>query len=323
MRKLATELLDLSRLESGALELRPEPTDVGQLAREVAGEFTPAAAQHEPTSSCDLRPRADRARLRPRAGRPGPADPARQRARATRRRAPESWFRPRATTGTCGWRSPTPGLGIKRQTMPHIFEPFFTSKDGARGAGLGLAIARELAEQMHGELTRALACPGGRRSRWRCPHEPRLAAGLRVGLAAAVVAGCGLGGGTTTASSVADDDRPASRSSSARAPGEALRRRRRSTSDEAPGVVTVVSLFGGSDARRAAASGGVGSGFVLNGDGEIATNAHVVTTGRGPDLEQAREVYVEFADGNRVAAEDRAATTRTPTSRCSRSTRRA
>ena len=36
MRKLATELLDLSRLESGALELRPEPTDVGQLAREVA-----------------------------------------------------------------------------------------------------------------------------------------------------------------------------------------------------------------------------------------------------------------------------------------------
>ena len=40
--------------------------------------------------------------------------------------------------------------------MPHIFEPFFTSDDGARGAGLGLAIARELAERMHGELTRAL-----------------------------------------------------------------------------------------------------------------------------------------------------------------------
>src|SRR5919206_169002 len=42
MRTLATELLDLSRLEAGALELRPEPTDLGQLAREVAGEFTPA-----------------------------------------------------------------------------------------------------------------------------------------------------------------------------------------------------------------------------------------------------------------------------------------
>jgi signal transduction histidine kinase len=45
------------------------------------------------------------------------------------------------------------GLGIRHQTMPHIFEPFFTSADGARGAGLGLAIARELAERMHGRLT--------------------------------------------------------------------------------------------------------------------------------------------------------------------------
>ena len=37
--------------------------------------------------------------------------------------------------------------------MPHIFEPFYTSADGSRGAGLGLAIARELAERMEGELT--------------------------------------------------------------------------------------------------------------------------------------------------------------------------
>ena len=43
------------------------------------------------------------------------------------------------------------GLGIRRQTMPHIFEPFFSSND-AQGAGLGLAIARELAERMNGEL---------------------------------------------------------------------------------------------------------------------------------------------------------------------------
>ena len=31
--KLATELLDLSRLEAGSLELRPEPTDIGELAK--------------------------------------------------------------------------------------------------------------------------------------------------------------------------------------------------------------------------------------------------------------------------------------------------
>ena len=42
---------------------------------------------------------------------------------------------------------------------------------------------------------------------------------------------------------------------------------------------------------------------MLNGEGEIATNAHVVTQGEGEDAQQAREVYVEFADGNRVEAE--------------------
>ena len=63
---------------------------------------------------------------------------------------------------------------------------------------------------------------------------------------------------------------------------------------EAPGVVTIVSLFGGDS--------GEGSGFVLNGEGEIVTNAHVVTTGEGEAIRRASEVYVEFADGNRVEA---------------------
>jgi S1-C subfamily serine protease len=74
--------------------------------------------------------------------------------------------------------------------------------------------------------------------------------------------------------------------------------------EEAPGVVTVISLFGGDSLENLDdTSGGVGSGFVLNGDGEIATNAHVVTTGKVPDLREARTVYVEFADGNQVEAD--------------------
>jgi S1-C subfamily serine protease len=76
--------------------------------------------------------------------------------------------------------------------------------------------------------------------------------------------------------------------------------------EEAPGVVTVISLFGGDSLEDLDdQSGGVGSGFVLNGEGEIATNAHVVTTGEVPDLREARTVYVEFADGNQVEAEVR------------------
>ncbi len=74
--------------------------------------------------------------------------------------------------------------------------------------------------------------------------------------------------------------------------------------NEAPGVVTVISLFeaGGLDALGQGGGGGVGSGFVLNDEGEVATNAHVVTTGEGEAARRAREVYVEFADGNTVEA---------------------
>ena len=79
---------------------------------------------------------------------------------------------------------------------------------------------------------------------------------------------------------------------------------RRIYKEEAPGVVTVISLFGGDSLDDLGdQSGGVGSGFVLSGDGEIVTNAHVVTTGEVPDLREARQVYVEFADGNQVEAD--------------------
>ena len=151
MRKLATELLDLSRLEAGALELRPEPTDVGQLAREVAGEFTPAAQRHESTVvleldepielDCDpervaqvLRILLDNALVHTPTG-------TGVRVSADRR------------NGHVRLEVSDRGLGIKGQNMPHIFEPFFTSNEEAQGAGLGLAIARELAERMQGRLT--------------------------------------------------------------------------------------------------------------------------------------------------------------------------
>jgi len=83
---------------------------------------------------------------------------------------------------------------------------------------------------------------------------------------------------------------------------------RRIYRDEAPGVVTVVSLFGNAGLDSILGGddggdqGGVGSGFVISRNGEIATNAHVVTTGEGDEIERARQVYVEFADGNQVEA---------------------
>jgi S1-C subfamily serine protease len=68
-----------------------------------------------------------------------------------------------------------------------------------------------------------------------------------------------------------------------------------------PGVVTILSVFeGGLPLLDDGGEGGQGSGFVIDGQGHIATNAHVVTSDGG---DRAEDVYVEFSDGNRVQAE--------------------
>jgi S1-C subfamily serine protease len=128
-----------------------------------------------------------------------------------------------------------------------------------------------------------------------------------IALAAVLVGGCGgggkgpaQGGGTvTTPTRVEVIESQGGRAFDARALYKS----------EAPGVITVISLFGsqGVDALLGGGGGsgggaGVGSGFVLDGKGEIVTNAHVVTQGQGGQLRRASEVYVEFADGNRVKA---------------------
>ena len=65
----------------------------------------------------------------------------------------------------------------------------------------------------------------------------------------------------------------------------------------APGVVTIRSLF------ESAGGAAEGSGFVLNEQGEIVTNAHVVTDESSGSRRPADEVFVEFPDRNVVKAE--------------------
>ena len=72
----------------------------------------------------------------------------------------------------------------------------------------------------------------------------------------------------------------------------------------APGGVTGSALVAGGPALRGGddGEGGQGSGFVLDGDGYIATNAHVVTSGSPGSAERAKQVFVEFSSGDRVPA---------------------
>jgi len=51
------------------------------------------------------------------------------------------------------------GVGIAPEVLPHIFEPFFTTKESQQRTGLGLAVARSIAEQ-HGGAIAARSTPG-------------------------------------------------------------------------------------------------------------------------------------------------------------------
>ena len=44
------------------------------------------------------------------------------------------------------------GPGIAEDVLGHIFDPFFSTRDGASGAGLGLPIAADVARRLGGDL---------------------------------------------------------------------------------------------------------------------------------------------------------------------------
>ncbi len=44
------------------------------------------------------------------------------------------------------------GSGISKEDMPHIFEPFFSTKHNASGIGLGLSIVHGIVENHKGKI---------------------------------------------------------------------------------------------------------------------------------------------------------------------------
>jgi signal transduction histidine kinase len=151
LRKLSVDLLDLSRLEAGSLELRPEHVDLGELTRSVSGEFEPTLAQHD--SHLELRLGTRRMEVN--------CDPVRV-AQIMRILIDNALTHTAAGTrivvtagrsdGVVRLAVRDDGAGIEPGAMPRIFEPFYTADD-AQGSGLGLAIASELAERMAGRLS--------------------------------------------------------------------------------------------------------------------------------------------------------------------------
>jgi two-component system, OmpR family, sensor kinase len=182
LQKLATDLLDLSRLDAGSLEveLEPvallslanqvtrelgrEPVSLRTLANQITHEFAAAAARGEATleiadddadptedieALCDgqrvaqiLRILLDNALTHTEPG-------THIRVRSGSEPAPADGSR-RDGRPTAFLEVSDDGPGIKRRELAHVFERFYTG--GSGGSGLGLAIARELAHRMRGRL---------------------------------------------------------------------------------------------------------------------------------------------------------------------------
>jgi len=147
--KLTADLLDLSKLDADAIEIRATPFDLGGLAVRIAGEFGPAAEGSEASIE---------------AGETGTAiayaDPDRtgqviriliDNALTHTPMGTRITLTTEATETAALLRVRDDGPGIEAHDRDRVFERFYTG-DELGGSGLGLAIARELARRMGGDL---------------------------------------------------------------------------------------------------------------------------------------------------------------------------
>jgi two-component system OmpR family sensor kinase len=150
LQKLAVDLLDLSRLDAGSLDVHHETVDLGELAGAVTSEFKPALATHR----TQLRVRIPDHPVEALADRERVIQIMRILLDNALRHTPEGTPVTVIAARQNGMAELTvrdKGPGVAPGAQGQVFERFFTV-DTARGSGLGLAIARELAERMEGRI---------------------------------------------------------------------------------------------------------------------------------------------------------------------------
>jgi signal transduction histidine kinase len=149
MTRLATDLLDLSKIDTGSLAIQPQYVNLNGLARAIVREFEPVAVEHETEFTIEVADDVEAI-----------CDPDRvaQIARILIDNALS--HNPVGTDIEIDAASDASGValhvrdngpGIPDDEVGRIFERFHTG-DKTGGTGLGLSIARELATAMEGSL---------------------------------------------------------------------------------------------------------------------------------------------------------------------------
>lgn len=162
MRRMIESLLDVARMEAGAIKLDVRITPVAALLAEACELVQPAAAAR----SVSLVPEADE-RLRVRADRDRSIQVLANLIDNAVRHSPEGG-RVRVFARAAGDRTlfcvEDQGAGVPEELRGHIFQRFWQREGGPRqGAGLGLAIARGLVELHGGRIWVDSAETGGAR----------------------------------------------------------------------------------------------------------------------------------------------------------------
>ena len=149
--KLATDLLDLSRLDAGRLHVELAPVELGEVAGSLVAEFAGVGRGSEHNLSAaedgEVVALADEERVR-QIGRIFVENAILHTPPGTEIHVSTGW-----TEEGVELRVDDSGPGIPAEDQQHVFERFYRA-DGAitSGSGLGLAIARELAGVMGGQV---------------------------------------------------------------------------------------------------------------------------------------------------------------------------
>jgi signal transduction histidine kinase len=161
LQRLIEDLFSLSRADVGRLDLRLGPVDAGAIARRLAETAAPLAWTRQRVEvvteiAANLPPaRADARRLE--------QVVSNLLSNAVRHTPPGGLVAVVVTGGpdAIDIEVRDTGGGITARDLPHIFERFYRGSDenGSAGAGLGLALAKELTEAMGGAIT-AASTPG-------------------------------------------------------------------------------------------------------------------------------------------------------------------